>query len=128
MEMNSGNSPQDLYVSAWVRLGQDAFNKSMGGNRVNVVRCAKSLISSSTFGFEMVMNRNRDSMEFGLRASVQSIMMTTLLDKVQQLADLSGWNHLAMYVDTTRNLRLSLNSAITNSTYLGSGNALYNIG
>lgn len=33
-----------------------------------------------------------------------------------------------MHVDTARTLRLSLNSAITTQTSLGSGNALYYIG
>jgi hypothetical protein len=42
IEMNSGNSLQDLYVSAWVRLGPDAFNKSLSGSKVNVVKCTKS--------------------------------------------------------------------------------------
>jgi hypothetical protein len=62
MEMNSGNSLQDLYVSAWVRLGSDAFNKSLSGSKVNVVKCTKPQASSSTFGFEMVLTRNRESM------------------------------------------------------------------
>jgi len=115
---------QDLFVSAWVRVGNRAYNRSVSGSKMTMVTCQKSV---NSLGFDMAIIRDRLAGDIGYRASVQSGLLSTQLDKVQQQIDLRGWNHFAMYIDNTRNLRISINSAINNYTYLGSSNVLFNI-
>ena len=81
-----------------MRLEEPAFNKSLSGSRLNIIKCFKSA-ASSTYGFEIVLNRDRDTGDFGLRASVQSIILSTIIEKVQRQVDMRRWNHIAINVD-----------------------------
>ena len=99
----------DFYVSAWVKLDDDAFDLKNGVSKIAVVRCQKT---PSVFGFDIGMIRNKDSGDFAARASVQTSILATQIERIQNVFDLTGWTHLAMYIDSTRNLRLSVNSVL----------------
>ena len=64
----------------WVRLGDDALNMNQGGSRMNLIKCFKNDVTSNTFGFEMVLNRDTSSGNFNLRASVQSILLSNIIE------------------------------------------------
>lgn len=65
----------------WVKLGNESFNLNKGGSRMNLVKCFKPS-SNNIFGFEMVISRDTSSGDFNMRASVQSIILSNVIEKI----------------------------------------------
>jgi hypothetical protein len=111
---------EDLYISVWFRLDPSTLS-SMNGTKSSLLLC-QSPTQRAGNSLEIYILRDLATGEFKIRGGVLNVLQYASIDKVQKLTDMTGWNHVGMYIDTASNLDVSLNSDSTSRFSIGSAN------